>query len=159
MAKSKTASLYLARSAPTLISIPSIGVTSQFIKLGLDKAGALQVPTTGNVAGWYTGAPSPGELGPAIIVGHVDMGGKPGVFFRLKELRKGDRIAILRTDRKTVNFQVTETATFAKASFPTSRIYGDINYAGLRLITCGGKFDRKIGHYLSNVVVFAKMVS
>jgi sortase (surface protein transpeptidase) len=150
---------YLSRSAPTLITIPSIGISSKFIKLGLDKNGALQVPVTGTVAGWYTGAPTPGELGPAIIVAHVDMGGKPGVFFRLKELRKGDQIAISRTDGKIVKFEVTETASFPKKSFPTAKVYGDINFAGLRLITCGGKFDSKTGHYLSNVIVFAKMVS
>jgi len=157
--KAMAATHYLTRSAPTLISIPAIGVKSKFIKLGLDKAGALQVPTSGQVAGWYTGAPTPGEIGPAIVVAHVDMGGKPGVFFRLKELKKGDRIEISRADGKIVKFQVTETTFVAKAAFPTLKVYGDINYAGLRLITCGGKFDSKIGHYLSNVIVFAKMVS
>ncbi|HEX7405364.1 MAG TPA: class F sortase [Candidatus Nanopelagicaceae bacterium] len=157
--KTMSAKRYLTRSAPVLISIPAIGVTSKFIKLGLDKTGALQVPTTGNVAGWYTGAPTPGELGPAIIVAHVDMGGKEGVFFHLKELKKGNLIAISRADGKIVKFVVTATSNFLKTSFPTAKIYGDINFAGLRLITCGGAFDSKTGHYLSNVVVFAKMVS
>jgi len=157
--KTMSAKGYLTRSAPVLISIPAIGVKSKFIKLGLDMTGALQVPTTGNVAGWYTGAPTPGELGPAIIVAHVDMGGKEGVFFRLKDLKKGNLIAISRADGKIVKFEVTATSSFLKASFPTAKIYGDINFAGLRLITCGGEFDSQTGHYLSNVVVFAKMVS
>lgn len=150
---------FLPRSAPTIISIPSIGVNAKFIKLGLDAVGALEVPTTGSVAGWFIGAPTPGELGPAIVAAHVDMGGKEGIFFRLKELKKGDLIRITRADKSTVTFKVSETATYLKSNFPTEKVYGNIDFAGLRLITCGGKFDSKIGHYVSNIVVFAKMVS
>ena len=149
---------YLERSAPVSISIPGISVHAKLITLGLDKAGALQVPSTGTVAGWFSGAPTPGEIGPAIVVGHVDWNGKLGVFFRLKELKKGDQIYIKRADGRTVTYGVTGTLTVPKLSFPTDRVYDDINFAGLRLITCGGKFDVKLKRHVDNVIVFAKMI-
>ena len=140
------------------ITIPSIGVDSSIIKLGLASKGILQVPTSGAVAGWYTGSPTPGELGPSIIVAHVDMNGKIGIFFHLKDLKIGAKIDVLREDGSTAVFAVTEKASYLKSQFPTEKVYGNINFAGLRLITCGGKFDSKIGHYLSNIVVFAKAI-
>jgi len=149
---------YLARSAPMKITIPSIGVDSSIIKVGLESNGTLQVPTTGSVAGWYTGSPTPGEIGPSIIVAHVDMGGKLGVFFHLKDLMIGAKIDVLRADGTTAVFAVTEKASYLKSEFPTEKVYGNINFSGLRLITCGGKFDSKTGHYLSNIVVFAKAI-
>ena len=127
--------------------------------LGLDRAGALQVPNTGTVAGWFSGAPTPGQLGPAIVVGHVDWNGKLGIFFRLKELKVGDRIYLKRADGKTVTYAVTSTLIVPKLNFPTERVYGNINFAGLRLITCGGKFDYKLKRHVDNVIVFAKMVA
>lgn len=152
------ATQYLSRSVPMSVSIPSIGVKAKIIKLGLDPVGALEVPKTGNIAGWYTGSPSPGEIGPTIIVAHVDMNGKEGVFFRLKNMKVGDVVKVQRADKEVVTFKVTEVSTFKKSKFPTEKIYGNLNFAGLRLITCGGKFDSKIGHYDSNVVVYAKKI-
>ena len=149
---------YLERSAPVNISIPAISVKAKFVTLGLDKVGALQVPTTGTVVGWFNGAPTPGEIGPAIVAGHVDWNGKIGVFYRLKDLKKGAQILISRADGSTVKFAVTQTLIVPKLKFPTDRIYGDINFAGLRLITCGGKFDSKLKRHVDNVIVFAKMV-
>ncbi|MEJ0014198.1 MAG: sortase [Actinomycetota bacterium] len=128
--KGAAASLsYLKASAPMKISIPSIGMTTSIIKLGLDSSGALQVPTTGAVAGWYTGSPTPGELGPSIIVAHVDMGGKLGVFFHLKDLKIGAKIDVLREDGKTAIFEVTQKAIYLKSKFPTTKIYGNIDFA------------------------------
>ena len=150
--------MYLERSAPVNISIPAISVKAKFVTLGLDKAGALQVPTSGTVAGWFEGAPTPGEKGPAIVAGHVDWNGKIGVFYRLKDLKKGTQIIITRGDGRTVKYAVTQTLTVPKLNFPTTRVYGDINYSGLRLITCGGKFDSKLKRHVDNVIVFAKMV-
>ena len=158
--KSKGSHLvYLARSTPLLISIPRISVKANLISLGLNKDGTLQVPTTGTVAGWFSGAPTPGEIGPAIIVGHVDWDGKLGVFYYLKELKKGDRITITRADHRIVTYSVAETLIVSKLNFPTEKVYGDLNFAGLRLITCGGKFDAKLKRHVDNVIVFAKMVN
>ena len=149
---------YLTPSAPLSMSIPSLKVKAKIIKLGLDSVGALEVPKTGDIAGWYKGSSSPGEIGPTIIVAHVDMNGKAGVFFRLKEMKIGDVVKVQRADKEVVTFIVTEISTFKKSKFPSEKIYGNLNFAGLRLITCGGKFDSKIRHYDSNVVVYAKKI-
>jgi sortase (surface protein transpeptidase) len=149
---------FLSKSSPTSISIPSLGVKAKLIKLGLQKNGMMEVPTTAAVAGWFTGAPTPGEIGPAIIAAHIDMGGKEGVFFGIKKMKKNDLVSVLRSDGKTVNFRVDSVKAFLKGAFPTQLVYGDLKYAGLRLITCGGAFDAKSGHYKSNVIVFARMV-
>lgn len=149
---------YLSPSTPISLTIPSLKVSSGIIKLGLDKAGALEVPKTEDIAGWYTGSPTPGEIGPTIIVAHVDMNGKFGVFYNLKKMKAGDLIRVARSDKRIVTYKVSATSTFLKAKFPTEKIYGNIDHAGLRLITCGGKFNRKTGHYESNVVVFAQAI-
>ena len=150
---------FLTRSEPSSITIPAIGVKAKLISLGLDSEGAMEVPTTGTVAGWFNGAPTPGEIGPAVIVGHVDWGGKIGVFYKLKNLKKGDLVKVLRSDGQQVTYSVTGIITVNKLKFPTELVYGDIDYAGLRLITCGGKFDTKLKRHLDNVIVFAKAVN
>lgn len=118
----------------------------------------MEVPKLASVVAWFTGSPLPGEIGPSIIVGHVDMNGKPGVFFNLKLLKKNDLISIARADGSVVKFEVTKKASYLKTNFPTAEVYQNIDHAGLRLITCGGNFDKKTKHYLSNIIVFAKMV-
>lgn len=146
----------LDRSAPVNISIPAIRVKAKVISLGFNKEGGMAVPTSGKVTGWFTGAPTPGELGPAIIVGHVDWGGKVGIFYDLKKLKRGDLISVTRSDGKVVKFSVTEVITVPKLQFPTQLVYGNIDHVGLRLITCGGKFDRKLRRHVDNIIVFAK---
>ena len=140
---------------PVSLTIPLIGVKTQLVKLGLTADGALQVPSSTTVAGWYTGAPRPGDIGSAVIVGHVDSLTGPGVFYRLSELRPGNRIFVLRADGTTVAFRVTAVRAYQKDAFPTHDVYGPVPDAELRLITCGGDFDAATGHYLSNVVVYA----
>jgi hypothetical protein len=153
------AGLTLARSVPVArpvsLIIPVIGVKTQLIELGLTADGALQVPTTTTVAGWYTGSPRPGGIGPAIIEGHVDSLTGPGVFYRLSELQPGDRIYVRRADGTTVEFRVTAAQTYLKAYFPTAAVYGPTPDPELRLITCGGTFDYATGHYLSNTIIYA----
>jgi len=149
---------YLSPSSPISLTIPSLKVSSNIIKLGLDKKGVLEVPKTEDIAGWYTGSPTPGEIGPTIIVAHVDMNGKFGVFYNLKKMKSGDLIRVARSDKRIVTYKVTATSTFLKTKFPTQKIYGNIDHSGLRLITCGGKFNKKTGHYESNVVVFAQAI-
>jgi hypothetical protein len=149
----------LADSRPAEITIPRLGVRSRLVDLGVDATGAMEVPKVAALAGWYTLGPPPGSLGPAVIAGHVDWNGKPAVFYQLGTMRVGDRISVAREDGRTAIFSVTSVARYAKKAFPTASVFGSIDYAGLRLITCGGAFDQSIGHYQDNVVVFAKLVS
>ena len=142
---------------PVWLSIPSIGVRTRLIHLGVNKNGTLQVPASTAVAGWYTGSPRPGTVGSAIIAGHVDSRSGPGIFFWLRTLRPGDRVYVGRADGTMAVFTVTRIKKFAKDRFPTAAVYGPVPDAELRLITCGGIFDRSLGSYLSNVVVFARL--
>jgi hypothetical protein len=148
----------LPQSVPAEISIPRLGIRTHLVDLGVDQNGAMDVPQIAALAGWYTLGPTPGALGPAVIAGHVDMNGEPAVFYRLGTMRVGDRVSVSRADGRTAIFSVTTVAKYAKAEFPTSSVFGPIDFAGLRLITCGGDFDQSIQHYKDNVVVFAKLV-
>jgi LPXTG-site transpeptidase (sortase) family protein len=144
---------------PVSLTIPLIGVKTQLITLGLTSSGALQVPSTTSVAGWYTDSPKPGAIGSAIIVGHIDSVTGPGVFYRLSELRAGDKVYVKRADGTLVEFRVTSVQTYLKDRFPTEAVYGPTPDPELRLITCGGAFDYATRHYLSNIVVYATEVS
>jgi len=142
---------------PKWLSIPSLGIRTRLIHLGVNSDGTLQVPSSTTVAGWYTGSPRPGTVGSAIIAGHVDSRTGPGIFFWLRTLHRGDRIYVGRADGTMAVFTVTRVKRFAKDEFPTAAVYGPVPDAELRLITCGGIFDRSLGSYLSNVVVFARL--
>ena len=149
---------HLARSVPVRLQIAAIGVDSRLMDLGLKADGTMQVPPSGFPAGWFTGAPTPGELGPAIIAGHVDWKG-PGVFYDLHSLKPGDRVTVTRKDGTKPVFRVTRVQQFPKDQFPTKSVYGNIDHAGLRLITCGGSFNSSTGHYEDNIVAFADLVA
>ncbi len=144
--------------APDGVRIPAIGVDAPLIPLGLNPDRTLAVPTKAKIAGWYTGAPTPGEVGPAIVVGHVDWRGELGVFKRLDQLRPGDQVEFSSGDDVTTTFAVTRSERVSKEAFPTQRVYGDTAGPELRLITCGGVFDRSSGHYRDNVIVYANVV-
>jgi Sortase domain len=148
----------LAAATPVRVRIPAIAVDSALIGLGLQADGTLQVPADGSVAGWFTGAPTPGEHGPAVIAAHVDWDHAPGVFFHLRDLDPGDEVMVDRADGGTARFVVLGVEQYPKDAFPTERVYGDIDHAGLRLITCGGEFDRAARSYRDNVVVYAGLV-
>ena len=145
-------------ASPVSLTIPLIGVKTNLITLGLAQGGAMQVPSSTTVAGWYTGSPRPGSIGSAIIVGHIDSETGPGVFYRLSELRGGDDVFVRRADGTTAEFRVTSIQTYLKDQFPTGQVYGPTPDAELRLITCGGAFDSATRHYLSNIVVYATEV-
>lgn len=149
--------LVLTSSVPVRLRIPAIGVDTELVDLGLEADGTMEVPAGAFPAGWYTGAPTPGALGPAVIAGHVDWAGSAGVFAALDELRAGDGIAVAREDGTTAVFDVTKVQRVAKRAFPTAAVYGDLDHAGLRLITCGGAFDRQAGSYADNFIVFAEL--
>jgi sortase (surface protein transpeptidase) len=140
---------------PVSLTIPLIGVRTSLITLGRAADGSMQVPASTMVAGWYTGSALPGAIGPAVIVGHVDSVTGPGVFFRLSQLRRGDRVYVTRADGTTAVFRVTSVRTYAKDVLPAKAVYGATPDPEVRLITCGGAFDDATGRYLSNVVVDA----
>jgi Sortase domain len=152
----------LRRSAPVSVAIPAIGVRSPLLRLGLNPDGTIQVPnlaTSADEAAWYKYSVTPGQIGAAVIEGHVDSQVGPAVFFRLGAVHPGDRIDVTLADGMTAVFRVTGVREYTKANFPTKMIYGPTNYASLRVVTCGGTFDYATGHYLSSVVVFASLVS
>lgn len=146
-------------AAPDALTIPAIDVSTRLIRLGLTASGALQVPSSPSVAGWYTGSSRPGAIGPAVIVGHIDSYTGAGVFYRLANLRSGDRAYVRRADGTLSIFRVTSVQTYPKAGFPAQAVYGPTPDAELRLITCGGAFDTAHGTYLNNVIVFAVAVT
>ncbi|MGW5715541.1 class F sortase [Amycolatopsis sp. NPDC003865] len=148
----------LPAAKPASLSIPAIGVRADALKdLGLTSKGELEVPGDATTVGWFTGAPSPGEVGPAVLAAHVDYKHVPGAFSRLKELRPGEQARVGRSDGRTAVFTVYRVDRYAKAEFPTDQVYGDTAEPELRLITCGGEFDRSSGNYLDNVVAYARL--
>lgn len=151
----------LARSKPVRLVIPSIEVDSVVQSVGQEPDGSLEVPAPGphyDEAAWYRYSPTPGSIGPAVLLGHVDSANNgPSVFFRLGELERGDLVSVDRADGSTAVFQVDKVAIYAKDDFPTETVYGNLDHAGLRILTCGGAFDESTGHYLDNVVVFASL--
>jgi sortase (surface protein transpeptidase) len=143
---------------PARLDIPAIGVHTAVTSIGLRPDGTLDTPPLRSdaPAGWYRGSATPGAPGPAIIVGHVDTARDgPAVFFRLRELKPGDEIEVRGDSRTVVTFKVTKVASYLKKAFPSEAVYGPTPGPALRLITCGGSFDRDRGSYRSNIVVFA----
>jgi sortase (surface protein transpeptidase) len=148
----------LPGSRPIGLAIPSIDVHStNIVGLGLEEDGSLEVPRNASAPGWFTPGPSPGQFGPAVIAGHVDSADGPAVFYRLGELRRGDQVKVRRQDRSTAVFVVDRVRSYQKDRFPTREVYGNTtDRAELRLITCSGEYDDKLG-YLGNTVVFAHL--
>jgi sortase (surface protein transpeptidase) len=146
---------YRATPVPVRVEIPKIGVASALDRLGRAPDGTVQEPTRWEVAGWYTPGTRPGDPGSAVILGHVDSKRGPAVFFRLRELRRGDMVTIGRADGSSVRFVVERTEQHLKDRFPTDQVYYPTLTPALRLVTCGGDFDATAGHYRSNVIVFA----
>ena len=145
----------LPPSPPVRVEIPAIGVSSSLVRLGLNPDRTMEVPGDFQVAGWFTGAPQPG---PAVIAGHVDSRTGPAVFYRLRDLRPGDQIRVVRADRRVVRFKVDSLASYPKQSLPPDAVYGATTTPALRLITCAGSFDRSSRSYRDNLVVSATRV-
>jgi hypothetical protein len=148
---------YRATPVPVGVEIPRIGVVSSLDRLGRAPDGTVQEPSRWAVAGWYAPGTRPGDPGSAVILGHVDSKGGPAVFFRLRELRRGDAVTIRRADGSSVRFVVQRTEQYPKDRFPTDEVYYPTLTPALRLVTCGGDFDATIGRYRSNLIVFATM--
>jgi sortase (surface protein transpeptidase) len=138
---------------PERVVIPDISVDAELVELGLDEHGAMELPDFG-FAGWYAEGPAPGEDGPAVIVAHVDDQRGPDVFFELQHLELGAEISVPAADGSVATFVVTGMEVLDKEALPVDRIWGPTEGPGLTLITCGGEFDRRTGHYESNVIVY-----
>jgi hypothetical protein len=149
--------LVLPTSEPTRIAIPALGTSSSVMELGLERDGEMEVPPGAHPAGWFDRSPTPGALGPAVLAAHVDWAGEPGAFAGVDELVPGDEVVVDRADGTTAVFTVDRVEEHPKEEFPADDVYGDIDHAGLRLITCGGSFNSSSGDYRSNVVVFARL--
>jgi LPXTG-site transpeptidase (sortase) family protein len=151
--------LQLASSTPMNVTVPSIEASSSLISLGKKPDGELEVPplTNPKQASWYNGSPSPGTLGPAVILGHINGDGKAGIFYRLKDVKAGDQVFVARQDGQTAIFTVSHIDTVPKNAFPSDQVYGDTPDSQLRLITCGGVFDPAAKSYEANVVVYANL--
>ena len=148
---------YQGTPVPVRIDIPKIHVTSSLDRLGRAADGTVEVPSDWQVAGWYAPGPRPGDPGSAVILGHVDSKSGPAVFYRLRELDRGDEIRVARADGSTVRFIVERTQQYPKDRFPTDEVYYPTLTPALRLVTCGGAFDPTAGHYRSNIIVFATL--
>ncbi|MFG2491643.1 class F sortase [Streptomyces caniferus] len=148
----------LPRSAPSRVAIASLDVSAPLMPLGLGKDGWIEAPPADDprLAGWYEGAPTPGENGTAVIVGHVDSLSGPAVFYGLGALEKGRTIRVTRRDGRTAVFEVYGIQVFDKRKFPAKKVYGATGRPELRVLTCGGAYEPGSG-YASNVVVFARM--
>jgi len=148
----------LDRSEPTHLLISRVGINTDVMDLGLNPDQTIEVPpdTPDAPAGWYRNLASPGENGPAVILGHLDSPDDKGVFFNLGAVREGDTIVVSRRDGSTATFTVDMVAAFSRGAFPTAGVYGATDHPALRLVTCGGKFSRTQG-YEDSVVVFASL--
>jgi len=141
------------------VEIPAIGVDAEVVTLRLEADGSLEEPTDFSDVGWWSGGPWPGEVGPAVLTGHVDSRRTgPGVFYRLRDLGRGDEIRVARGGKKPFHFLVDRTEQHPKDHFPTARVYGKAKGAQLRLITCTGDFNAASGHYRDNLIVFARVL-
>lgn len=156
-------SLVLQRSVPVSLGVPRLGIHgAPLMRLGKGRDGSIQVPPTGpnSPAGWFQDSPTPGQLGPSVILGHVDSSaGGPAIFFRLGMLRPGDTATITRADRTVAVFRVDSVREYAKSAFPTQQVFGGTGHASLRLITCGGTFNPAKASYENNIVVYAHLAS
>ena len=147
---------------PVSVRIPAIGVTSDLITVGLAADGTLEVPQPGpdyDKVAWYEGSPRPGEVGPAVLEGHVDSAENgPSVFYELGTLAVGDGVEVTRADGSVVAFVVDAVERYPKDDFPTLDVYRNTDGPELRVITCGGEFDSTAGSYVDNTVVYASQV-
>ncbi|MDD7930960.1 class F sortase [Actinomycetospora straminea] len=164
LATAPPASPNTPNAPPATLRIPAIGVDSPVDQVGLNPDRTMEVPAEGSPgydhAAWFRYSVTPGRQGPSVLIGHVDSAASgPSVFYELGRLRPGDRADVVRADGVTVTFEVTEVVVVPKDAFPTDRVYGPTRGPELRLITCGGSFDRGAGSYRDNTVVFARAVA
>lgn len=153
--------ILLGASTPTRVVIPALSLDSDLIALGTNPDGSLAVPPLSRPmqAAWWNGSPTPGAIGPAVILGHINGNGKPGIFLNLDKIQAGQQVEVTRADGQIATFTVSHIDTVPKDNFPAQTVYGDTPDAQLRLITCGGALDRQAHSYEANVVVYANLTS
>lgn len=151
--------LPLSESDPVRLRIPDIYIDTNFVPLGLQDNGEIEIPKGYTEVGWYTYGPTPGELGPAVVLGHVDSYEGPGVFLFLGQLEIGDLVYVDREDGTTAVFRVTQLERYNRNEFPTQKVYGDLDYAGIRLITCTGTYSHETLEYDRVLVVYGELVA
>lgn len=158
---SSSADADAGHSIPAWVDLPSIEARSSLVQLGLNADRTIEVPPVDEPlqAGWYRYSPTPGQVGPAVILGHIDGNHQKGIFWRLHEMKAGDQVQVGRGDGGTLTFTVTKVDQVAKSSFPTEAVYGNTTDPELRLITCGGAYDAANRNYLDNIIVYAKVVT
>ncbi|MCG3756614.1 MULTISPECIES: class F sortase [unclassified Amycolatopsis] len=146
---------------PVSLDVPSIDAHSSLVPLGLNDDKTVQVPPVDQPlqAGWYHFGPKPGQVGPAVVLGHIDGNHQKGIFWRLHEMKKGDKVVIGRKDGSKATFTVTKVDQIAKKTFPTEAVYGNTTDSQIRLITCGGAFDAEKKSYLDNIIVYGTLDS
>lgn len=152
-------SQFLLASEPTRVRISSINVNAPLVAVAQKSNGSIEVPAPLDTAGWYSQGPTPGEAGPAVLVGHLDNIHGGAVFWHVPELVPGQIIEINRQDGNTARFVIEKIGQFPQSNFPSATVYGHTDRAELRLITCGGEFNRLTGQYSDNIVVFASLVT
>ena len=151
----KSTRTYDEVALPVRLRIPALKVDAKIEKLGLQQDGAIAVPATTDIAGWYEYGPRPGQPGPAVILGHVDSQAGPGIFIDLYRARPGTLVRVDRADGSSATYTITQVTKVPKVRFPTDLVYAPTLDPTLRLVTCGGSFDRARGSYRDNVIAFA----
>lgn len=147
------------RSAPMRLKIPALSIDTSFVApLGLNEDNTVSVPDSFTQVGWYKNGATPGEIGPAVILGHVDSVKGPAIFYSLGQLKVGDTVEIARDDGSVAIFKVEKLERYSQDAFPTQLVYGQTDYAALRLVTCSGTFNKSVQRYSHNLVVFARLV-
>ena len=150
---------HLASSTPIRLIIPKLNLDATFeTPLGLKADKTIEVPKEYTTVGWYKYGAAPGSIGPAVILGHVDSYKGAAVFYHLGQLAPGDRFSVVREDKTTAQFEVTELHRYLQSEFPTDLVYGKIAYAGIRLITCSGTYSKGKQRYDHNLVVYGKLI-
>ncbi|WP_433782923.1 class F sortase [Actinomycetospora sp. CA-101289] len=151
----------VASSAPTRVRVPAIGADSSLVPVGLDARHRVAVPPASQPmqAAWYSRSPTPGAVGPAVVLGHVNGNGRDGIFADLSRVRPGQEVEVDREDGRTAVFTVYRVTTVPKTAFPTTEVYGNTPDAQIRLVTCGGTLDESQHSYLSNVIVFGTLTA
>jgi LPXTG-site transpeptidase (sortase) family protein len=139
------------------VVIPSVEIDATLMEVGVVEEGVAEVPPFGTAA-WYKLGPAPGANGPAVLLGHVDSKRGPDVFYRLRDVKSGDRILVYGADGDVAIFSVDSREQVLKTDLPVERIWNQSRQSLIRLITCGGEFDPSTGHYLSNLIVYGHLV-
>jgi len=145
-------------SKPIKLEVPSIGIDAQVVELGLNPDMTVEIPKRGEEVGWYKHSQTPGEIGPSVLIGHLDWNGGKGVFYDLNKLETGNTFRVTREDGSVAVFVVEDKEEYSQFDFPTDKVYGKLAKPGIRLVTCSGKFLGDADRYSHNLVIYASLI-